>query len=282
MIDRIVYSYWTAPSGDGKNITNWCNTRSALMSSVLSVMESKKNFKEVVLVTDKLGFDLLVSKLNLPFTETSLSLENIDNKYRDFWSLGKVVAYAEQQKPFVHLDFDGIIFKPLPDQLLNAGTFAQHKEIGCAFRNSYSTQIEYLKANDFKLPADFGKLENASCLGIIGFNNMDFLKLYCERALDLVYSNSEKWNALSSQDKWGYCVVFEQYMYDCIAKEMNVPISYLTNKTSEEDINPELTELGYTHIWGYKKNPTIEQMLEHKLSQLYPEYIPIIDNILNS
>lgn len=281
MIERIVYSFWTPPQGgDAKNIINWCNTRSALMCSAISILESKKLFNEVALVTDNKGYDLLINQMNLPFTETTLSLQKIDEKYSDFWSLGKVVAYQEQTKPFIHLDFDGILFKQLPKSLLESDIFCQHTEIGVAFKNSYVNQIALLKSMGFNLPNGFGDCKSASSLGIVGFNNMTFLKEYCRKALELIYSNDENWAKLSKRQKYSYCVIFEQYMFDCVAHEMNIPISYLTNKTSDEDIDPELTELGYTHIWGYKKNPRIEAMLENKLSQLAPEYISIIDNIL--
>ena len=282
MIERIVYSFWTPPQGgDAKNAINWHNTRSALMCSAISVLESSKRFKEVALVTDCNGYDLLINEMQLPFTDISLSLQDIDTRYSDFWSLGKVVAYNEQTKPFIHLDFDAILFKPLSTDLLTSKTFAQHTEINKAFKDLYVSQIELLKSFGFNVPrGSFGVCKSASNLGIVGFNDMDFLKEYCSRSLDFIYSNSHQWHLLTKRERAQMCVIFEQYMYDCVAKDMNVELTYLSSKTSDEDIDPELIELGYTHIWGYKRNPKVEAMLEGKFAQINKDYIAMIDYIL--
>lgn len=283
MIERVVYSYWTAPQGGAVNkMLNWCNARSALMCACISVAESKKKFKEVVLVTDDLGFDLLVKQLGLPFDEVSVSLNKIDPKYKDFWSLGKVVAYSEQTKPFLHLDFDAILFNELSDSLLASSTFAQHLEVGDQFDKCYVNQINVLKSLGIKVPNNFGELMEASCLGIVGFNDLNFLNEYCKESLKFIYDNGKKLDQLTSGQRGGLCVVFEQYVYNLIAQKMGIKITHFSECITNEDIDIDFTSKGYTHIWGYKMNPIIEGLLLRRLMLSAPQFLTVIDNILKT
>ena len=72
---------------------------------------------------------LLVDQLGLPFSEVSTELERLRDVDPGWWAtLGKLVAYSIQDRPFVHLDSDVFLWKGLPHHLLNSPVFTQNPE----------------------------------------------------------------------------------------------------------------------------------------------------------
>lgn len=88
---------------------------------------ASKHFDEVELVTDSVSW-IEIEKLRLPFTSVKTTLDNIPDTFKGFWALGKLYAYAVQDKPFIHIDNDVILWEKLPDWALNAPLLVQQEE----------------------------------------------------------------------------------------------------------------------------------------------------------
>ncbi len=89
-----------------------------------------------MLVTDEAGARVLVDALELPFTEVSTALNDLQAD-PDWWALGKLEAYRRQADPFVHIDADVFLWTPLNPALSAAPVFAQNPEPIPSLSTSY-------------------------------------------------------------------------------------------------------------------------------------------------
>lgn len=106
-------SHWSAP------LNNRMNVHQRRMFA-LAAIRLRKFFKRLVLVTDTPGAAILIEQLNLPFDEVALTLDCITPRIRKIWALGKLLAYAHLDTPFIHFDWDVILSNRLPGHILNA------------------------------------------------------------------------------------------------------------------------------------------------------------------
>src|SRR5690606_24133995 len=73
----------------------------------------------VELVTDSVGARILVRELGLPYRRVSCVLDRC-NAHPGLWAYGKVLAYREHVElgqPFLHIDSDVYLWKPMPERI---------------------------------------------------------------------------------------------------------------------------------------------------------------------
>ena len=268
-VDKIVYSLWAEPSGDLlKNARNWNAPQDQLNCLSLSVKKSSEHFSEVELITDTEGWGV-IKKLNLPFTSVKTILDKIPKYQHEFWALGKIYAYKEQDKPFIHLDNDAILWKGLPDFAKNAGVFVQHEEPGNDpnWGHVYQESIDYtLKVMNY-LPPKWGEVKTAYNTGIFGGIDIDFIQEYCYESLKFVNDELNEYGWSTITNKGMYCVLFEQYLLACMIEHRNKEVVFFDRFLNDE----VLTGYGFTHLWGSKKDPRISGILENSIKNHYPE-----------
>ena len=95
----------------------WLHPEYNLMSWALSCMSLREQFGEVTLYTDSEGAKMLVDKLKLPYTEVVVNYDGFDC-LTCHWALAKVRTYSLQTEPFLHIDGDIYLPRPLPDDVL--------------------------------------------------------------------------------------------------------------------------------------------------------------------
>lgn len=124
---RAVWSYWTKPTRlEGSD--RWLESQYQLMSWALSFETARKHFPSTALITDAPGAQLLVNDLGLEFDAVDTTLEALHDEDANWWILGKLTAYASQDRPFVHIDGDVYLWRPLPQRLLPAPVLGQNPE----------------------------------------------------------------------------------------------------------------------------------------------------------
>jgi hypothetical protein len=126
MIEKAVFSYFNPDEHFG----NRCGFRrysDFLFTTALSVLCASRHFKEVQFISSSWGVEML-SQFKLPITSYSDSLNEMKDVSKYFWAYGKLIAYSEQTTPFVHLDNDVFLWRPLPDRILKARLCFQSKE----------------------------------------------------------------------------------------------------------------------------------------------------------
>lgn len=272
MVERAIYSLWTKPM-KGEHVG--FNSEQALMESfALSLHYSKKWFKEVHLITDLKG-KKLVEKWGLEFDHINTDLETeLKDVNQANWALGKIYACKIQDKPFIHIDNDVFLFKPLPETFLSREAGFQNLELH-TYHTFYGKIISCDKKN-YKTPPKWYKFptnktgQSFNC-GIILFNRLDILEEWWQEALKYAHYYDELGgygkNALELSS-----LIFEQHFIASICNQRDFNVGFLTDYHT----NPELDinfidsklakELGYTHLISSSKRETkTEEMVRERL-----------------
>ncbi|WP_035354684.1 DUF6734 family protein [Edaphobacter aggregans] len=296
---RSVWSFWSLPFKAFKG-RMWRQPKHHLMSWGLSLRLAQEYFPETVLITDTWGKELLVDDLGLEFAHVSTELDRLKNIDPEWWALGKLVAYRMQEKPFIHLDTDVFLWKPLPPSLLSADVFTQCPEHHSLDEAVGPYLIEDLFAK-FELPLPVEWVWSRSThttwfpeenCGIFGGNNIPFIRYFSQAALDLVTSgkHADAWSTFGDKD--GSNMLVEQYLLSaCIGYHRSNPQSPFRGISSRhlfpsfaESYNPSLaTKAGFTHLLGdAKTNEHATDRLERRIAALDPSFLRHCTQVLNT
>ncbi|WP_460220382.1 DUF6734 family protein [Psychroserpens sp. MEBiC05023] len=271
-IDKIVYSLWTKPSGNIlENAVNWHSPKAQLACLALSVLTSQRFFSEIELVTDSEGWDV-IKQLNLPFTSVKTILDDIPESQYGFWALGKIHAYKAQDKPFVHLDNDAILWKGLPKWAQDAPIFVQNTEDKRWFESVYRAEINHANKVLNYFPKNWNVAKEAYCTGVFGGTDIDFIQRYCKEALKFINDkrNAKAWKTIDN--KGSYCIIFEQYILACLAQYYQIDTVFFDQFLDKK----RLRDLGFTHIWGAKADKNLEMVLLRRLHREDPKTFELV------
>ncbi|WP_266168804.1 DUF6734 family protein [Dyella subtropica] len=281
---RAVWSFWSKPFFAHKGRI-WREPRHHLLAWGLSLRLARRHYPETMLVTDKAGKALLVDRLGLDFDEVSIELEALRDADLGWWALGKLYAYSMQDRPFIHLDTDVFLWKPLPASVASAPVFAQCPEdhplndwcgpqdIEAAFakhRLPLPQEWEWMRSQ----PSTGFREENC---GILGGHHVDFIRYYAQLGMDLAVNPAfaQAWAELPN--KSGYNMMIEQFLLSaCLdyhrahpeSPYQGIRIKHLFPSFGDA-FNPRLTaQAGYTHLLGNAKSHAgVMQRLEQRMQQ---------------
>jgi hypothetical protein len=99
----------------------WVEERHHLFAWTLSVMTAHEQYGATALLTDTRGSEVLIEGLGLPFDDVSTELDDLPAAAPE-----RLHAYRLQTGPFIHLDPDVFLWRPLPDTVSGAPVFAQN------------------------------------------------------------------------------------------------------------------------------------------------------------
>lgn len=88
-----------------------------------------KFYKNIYLCTDRASAQYLSE---LPWKNVYIILDEIPNRYKKIWSLGKLYTYkfaSQQNRPFIHVDHDFFIYRNLDEDLLKSDIICQSPEL---------------------------------------------------------------------------------------------------------------------------------------------------------
>jgi len=264
-MNKVVYSHWSKPAKD--EFVGFNSKEAFANCAELSVLNSKKWFDRVELVTDEKGYKFLIEDLQLPFTDVKVELDKINNISKVHWALGKIEACVTQKEPFMHQDFDVIWFKKPPKRILKSKLAFQNCEVNPnGIHGFYKPLLDEAKKL-YKLPScdnivNWDKIMAVNC-GFMVFNTDKLFKQWKK----MVYEYIEQWD---KHHKYGIMmdcpsIVFEQVFLYWLAKHKNIKLNFL----DYEWVNPELaSKYGYTHlISASKREKDIEEKVAIKLAK---------------
>lgn len=281
-----VWSFWSKPYLDTRNRI-WCSEKQHWLSWILSLQQARKFFDKTVLFTDDYGAKMLVDGLELEFDGVSTALNDLDSEDARWWALGKIHTYSSQNEPFVHIDNDVFLWKPLTVDSETA-LFAQNPEyfdVGASFY--MPEQITPLiKMSGGWLPREWewylssGLAQRAESCGVFGGNDTDFIKNYAKTALKMIQhpANSEVWANLNERVERN--ILVEQYLLSACIEYYNnsnwgvrsLDIRYVFNSMDDAFEPGKAAAAGYTHlIADTKKNKALAIDLENRVKQDYPD-----------
>jgi hypothetical protein len=290
---KIIQSLWTKPLlldvQRGKVSGGWPSWDHYWASWVLSAWQGHLTHGTVDLVTDRVGAQILIEELQLPFRHVSLALDDIPREVHPaLWAYGKVVAYDEHAKcgdPYMHIDSDVYLWKPLPTRVTNAAIAAQHYEWAPQyppFHDIYNRPRKTMRALMKHLPGAWtphAEDDHAINMGIFGGNDLDTIAEYCHQVRAFVEhpDNEPGWKLIADSGVanvgWSNMLIEQQTAY-CVARQRGVPMAMLFEKGDMDEIDSVGNDLGYTHVMGYKKKPATDEFIqrfERRARDNYPD-----------
>lgn len=286
---RAVWSFWSKPFFAFKGRI-WREPHHHLLAWGLSLRLARRHYPDTMLVTDEAGAELLVDRLGLSFGEVSTELEALRRADIGWWALGKLYAYSIQDRPFVHIDTDVFLWKPLAAAVTDAPVFAQCPEEHALDEPSGPRDIESAFAkHKLSLPDEwewYRSLPSAgfreeNC-GILGANRVDFIRYYANRALDLAMNPAHLPAWAELPHKSGYNMMIEQFLLStCLDYHRFHPDSPYRGVRARyvfpnwgDAFNPQkAAQAGFTHLLGdAKNNEHVTQRLEQRVKHEDPRF----------
>ena len=242
-------------------------------SWILSVNLAKQHFDEVNLYTDSFGANVLCDEIGLPFTDVCVCFDNLEKRIsKEFWAIGKLVSISKQDKPFMHIDSDVYLWKPLNNIFLNSKILTQAEED--LSEHNYYRRYRELIDNSIYIPQLLKKFRNnlrAYNCGILGGIDVDFFNLYSERVLDFLFNKQNQTNFKTKKFTEEVNAVYEQYYLAILAKEYNINV-----KTLFQEFWPKPSQarrVGYTHLLGNAKcRIDVLEALEIRIQKEFETY----------
>ena len=286
---KIIQTFWTAGQDPLKHGFGWAHPEYNLMSWALSCLSLREHYDEVELYTDSAGYHILIKVLQLPYTKTHVIFDDFQC-LPHHWALSKIKTYSLQTEPFLHIDGDIYLPRPLPERVLNAPLVAQNREIGTGYYKNMMNRI--LEFPDIHLPNYIvnGLSEESIAsynMGIFGGNNTLFINDYCREVFSFMDENSmnDKEHERSHVD----CNVFFEQVIFAVYSDLHHKFVYsvLGKPMIDEGYMgkdfcalKDYEEKQFFHILGgHKRNKGINNMLERTLIRLYPSYYKRIANV---
>ena len=258
----------------------WLHAEYNLMSWALSCMSLKEQFGKVTLYTDSRGARMLIDRLGLPYDEVVVCFDGFDC-LTCHWALAKVKTYSMQAEPFVHIDGDIYLPRPLPGVVAGARLVAQNKE-RCT--DYYGGMVrKFLAVEGLKLSPQFesvlrgGDIPSYN-LGFCGGNDLDFFGRYCDEIFRFFRDNDFNGDRFRFSDISAN-VVYEQVFFAIMARDEGVDVTTVHPDTIRDngymqrdfcDL-PHYGQKQFVHILGgHKRTPEVCNWLERTLLREYP------------
>ena len=278
---RIVQTFWTAGRDPLKYSFGWAHPEYNLMSWALSCLSLREHYDEVALYTDQEGYDVLINKLHLPYTEVNVVYDK-NLCLPQHWAYAKIKTYSMQTKPFIHVDGDVYLPHPIPEDIANAPLIAQNREIGTSYyrdmmyRVLHNPEIQLPKCVERGLQEDSIASYN---MGVFGGNDLQFILQYCNEVQKFFDTNGLN-NPERINSRIECNVFFEQILLAAMADEKKKKVGcaiahdmYDQSYTISEFCNLyRYSKVPLHHLLGgHKRNEYVLRMLRHSFAHKYPK-----------
>ena len=107
----ICQTLWVNNNNLLKDSFGWLSAQHHLMGWALSSLKLKKIYPTVNLHTDNASIALLKNEIGLPYTNFFDDYSTIKCQ-PGLWALPKLLTYAKQDNPFLHVDGDVFVWRP--------------------------------------------------------------------------------------------------------------------------------------------------------------------------
>ncbi|WP_026994368.1 DUF6734 family protein [Flectobacillus major] len=264
----------------------WFSSKFHFMSWALSAVSIQKYYPNIELITNNLGKEILIDKLQLPYSSISLAQENFNPLLPSLWVLRKLYSYTIQDEPFIHIDGDAYLFKPFDKEFLNAQLVAQNYEYNHPY---YLQGVKEVMNTCIQVP-NYLKQDNQEKIaavnaGIMGGSDTDFFKrLY----LDVTLFLEKNKDYLNHLDPFCFNIFLEQFWFKKLADTSQISICYQMSQQIGYPHNYQLDRFwdlpnfcDYIHVMNYKKNQTICEKMAQRLYIESPELYERVVNVSN-
>jgi hypothetical protein len=248
---------------------------------------AQRHFKTVHIVTSTWGAKIL-KHAGVPHTEMTTELDIMKKASSWFWAYGKLLAYNLQTEPFVHVDNDVFLWKPLPDRVLNADLCFQSKEFLSIPNykwydvlkpcwNAAPTRPQAIIDNEI---TDFVY----NC-GICGGHNLGFFKQWIGCSAEYIFApdNQALFFETYKDILMHQNLFHEQYFAAALIKANNLRDRVQVITDDAENLVRDSNN-GYTHLWGGCKTDQqgVMRKVKARLLKECPELYARVDSFVNN
>lgn len=207
---KIIQSFWTGNKDLNANY-GWISSRYNYLSWILSCNQLKKYYQDVELFTDRSGYEILIEKLKLPYSNVHIVLDELNSYDNNLWALAKIKAYSMMEEPFLHVDGDVFIFKKFDTRLMSQPVIAQNIENTSTY---YWNMWSKIKPSLQFIPRPILNYDKqlhtkAFNMGVFGGNDICFMKRFSNTAFDFVNNNML---SLHEINLYNFNIFFEQVL----------------------------------------------------------------------
>lgn len=256
------------------SIVNW-------LSMAYSCLLLKRNNpdKQLIFYGNETIVRLFENMFKLPYDE--YKIVKCTGEYASwFYCWPKIITYQQQNEPFIHIDTDVFMWKPIPQRLLLAPLVAQHRERDSNFYTEVYKQIETdrIQLPQYLEECNDGKYINSYNAGLLGGNDIKFFKSYIKEIVKFLDVNKKR--LLQSDRRFLYNVVFEQWLFYGLSKKKNKDVatyyeSVITDFDMEKARVPQLLisleQLDYLHVMEYKDNIRCNRFIVYQMQTEFPQ-----------
>lgn len=284
---KIIQSFWSGNLTDFTNSYGWFSYKYNWLSWVLSCHQLVKFHEEVELYTDRFGYEILIEKLQLPYTKVHVVLDDLNGYHKDLWAVSKIKVYEMQNEPFLHVDGDVFVWESLTNKFKNTALLTQNLEITAA---SYIKMWDEISPNLVYMPTEMEnyhkQLNNFACnMGVVGGNDISFFKEYAKTSIDFVDKNR---SAFSKINCLNFNLFFEQILFYQLAENKEIEVDFLFDEIYNDGEYfgfaefHEVPDKTYLHLLGvYKRNPFVCKAMEVYIMKNYPESYSKVTSLIN-
>jgi len=204
---KIVHTFINTKNGsDFNEYTAYC--------MLLSVLLAKKHYDKVELYCND-EISQIVKEIGIPYT--SINTELLNGVTVDTFAIPKLIVYANQDEPFLHIDLDTFLFDKLPELDRNtvwgcyaegSGEYVSYTKNGTNF---YTTYIQ----GAFKIQNDvpeefleFVKFRDIMNMCVFGGYNTDAIKQATKYCLDIYENNKQFFDS----DYYNSCIIEQLFI----------------------------------------------------------------------
>jgi hypothetical protein len=206
----------------------------------LSALLAKKNYGNIHLYCDESTADL-VKKIGIPYDSIDTNiLKNFNGKT---FSIPKLLTFAAQTEPYIHIDFDTFIFDKIDFEKYTGRTIYAHKDYSIQTGVGYISLFGFYKTylNTLYEARDIlgkGILENIDVthipnMCIFGSFNYELVSKACNEIIDIYENNKEFWDM--------------EFYNACVLEQLLIP-------TVMKKIDPEYMTDGYNYYYLKEHN----------------------------
>lgn len=283
---KIIQSFWTGNKNSLTDSYGWLLPIFNYLSWIISCNQLRRYYDDVTLVTDSQGYDVLINKLHLPYTDVIVSLDCLNHYNPNLWALAKIKAYQSIKEPFIHVDGDVFIWTKIDESLRDHELIVQNEETTTDYygkmwrdiRHAISYMPEEMKRYDLHID------NKAYNTGIFGGTDIDFIQRYTYKAFDFVDKNIKMVNKLQGTN---FNIFFEQVLlYEMVLSEGKTTGCFIHENIGDNQYHdfanfdevPDKRK--YLHLLGfYKKQLQVCKKMESFVIRYYPEYYQRLERL---
>jgi hypothetical protein len=272
MIEKAVFSYFN-PEDSFFHKGGYSTFPDFLYTTALAVWCARRHFDEVEMVSNDWGIQMF-KKIGLPITHYNDKLNEMKDYSRFFWAYGKLLAYCEQTKPFIHLDNDVLLWDPLPKRILRAELcFQSHEPFelpGYSYYNLLKKPWAVMPVRPQKI-VDNEVSDFAYNCGICGGHNLEFFEEWRQCSKEYIFAED---NQELFFREYASMLIHQNLFHEQYFAASLIKMHKLRGKVRvlDPDAGQIEKKLKYTHFWGTtKKDFSMQRRVYLRLKVEAPE-----------